>query len=173
MSKTERPEGRPTKLTPEVQKILLGKLRKGMPIAYAAEAAGLSRHTVKEWVARGEGRDADREPDPLYEGFATACRQARAQGVEILVDVLFEAAIGRRPSRRDPKKLVRSRISSLRVSTAQWLLSRCHPEEFGSSRESMAVRIAQEAVEGSAGSKRPVIEIKLAHLPEDEPVEPA
>lgn len=154
--------GRPTELTPEVQKTLLAKLRKGMPLAYAAESAGISRHTVKEWIARGEGRDADREESDLYRDFATACRQARAQGVEILVEVLFEAAIGWRPSRKDPKKRIRSRISPLRVNTAQWLLSRCHPEEFGSAREALAVRMASEG--DGEGKQRPVIEIKLAPM---------
>ena len=53
----------------------------------AAGACGISYHTFKEWMARGEGTD-ERRPDRKYATFATAVRLARSQarvGAEVMV----------------------------------------------------------------------------------------
>jgi len=71
--------GRPSKLTPAVQASICAAVRAGNFLEVAAEAAGVSRATVFEWIARGEGRDAQRRRDRVYADFADAIRQANAE----------------------------------------------------------------------------------------------
>ena len=45
--------GRPTKLTPEVQKTIVDALAAGVYLETAAAAAGISRETLNEWLRNG------------------------------------------------------------------------------------------------------------------------
>jgi len=70
---------RPTRLTPEVADAILASLRAGAFTAVAAEAAGVGASTLREWMARGEGRDQRRPEDRRYAAFAAQVRGASAQ----------------------------------------------------------------------------------------------
>jgi hypothetical protein len=83
--------GRPVgsvSLTEEIADTIIGFIRAGTFDYTAAEAAGVSDRTLRDWIFRGEGRDPDRAPTPKLRAFASALRQARAQaraGAEIRV----------------------------------------------------------------------------------------
>jgi Homeodomain-like domain len=54
-----KPNGRPTKLTPERRKLFLRCLAKGHPIKVAARAVGVSHETVKDWMRRHNDFEAE------------------------------------------------------------------------------------------------------------------
>lgn len=71
--------GRRTLLTADLQKRICAFIRQGSYDYSAAEACGISRHTFFEWLAHGEGRDAQRRDDRRYVEFACAVRRAQAE----------------------------------------------------------------------------------------------
>ena len=66
------PAGRPTSLTPDVQAIILRRIRAGNYRHVAAAAAGVHRNTLINWERWGE---EGREP---YAGFLCAMQKAEA-----------------------------------------------------------------------------------------------
>ena len=149
--------GRPTKLTPELVEQIGRKLRKGMPVELAAEACGVSRRTVHEWVQRGEGGAEGRPPDQAFEDFAHTYRQSKALAAEMWLDVLTEAVLGRRPSKKRQGEWVKSRMSPMRVGAAQWLLARTFPQHWGSGRESGVFLDPTDSVEAAEDTKIEII----------------
>ena len=74
--------GRPTSLTPEVQKAIVDCIRAGNYRSVAAAAAGVHRNRLAEWEKRGEDGE---EP---YAGFACALRKAEADAeIELLAEL--------------------------------------------------------------------------------------
>jgi transposase len=71
--------GRPTSLTPEVEKAIVLALRAGNYRDTAAQAAGIHRHTLRNWVIRGE---QDEEP---FASFLAALEKAEAAGEKKLL----------------------------------------------------------------------------------------
>ena len=65
--------GKPTLLTPDVEKAICADLRLALPDKYAAEANGIASATYYEWLAKGETGE---EP---YAAFYAAVTRARAQ----------------------------------------------------------------------------------------------
>ena len=94
--------GRKTKLTPELTARLTQMLRSGVPLATAVPAAGVSKRTYLEWLARDE---------PMYVAFAEAVEEARARGEAALVAVI-------------------SRAAPAQWQAAAFLLERGHPERW-------------------------------------------
>ena len=86
-----KPRGRPpgtVSLTDEITEKIVAYIRAGGFDYAAAEAAGVSDRTFRDWMARGEGRHLYRSPTPKLRRFAAAVRQARAEariGAEIRV----------------------------------------------------------------------------------------
>ncbi len=77
----KRPRGRPVgspSLTREREDTILRLLRRGTFDATAAGVAGISERTLREWVARGEGRSS-RPRTPKLEAFARRYRTAKAE----------------------------------------------------------------------------------------------
>jgi len=73
--------GRPigsVSLTRERQEKILGLIRNGVFDHVAAEACGVSPRTLREWVARGEGRSS-RPATPKLRAFAKEYRKAKAE----------------------------------------------------------------------------------------------
>jgi hypothetical protein len=71
------PVGRPTLLTPELQKRICSMIMAGGFELPSARACGISRHTFLEWMRRGE--DHDERPNlNKYAKFANAIRLADA-----------------------------------------------------------------------------------------------
>lgn len=88
----ERPRrGRPpgsVALTEEREQLILQFIRAGGWDHAAAEAAGVSLRTFRDWISRGEGTHASRSSTPKLRRFAQAVRTARAEariGAEIRV----------------------------------------------------------------------------------------
>lgn len=66
--------GRPTSLTPEVERAVCSALRGGNYRETAAQAAGIHRNTLRNWITRGE-----QEEEP-YASFLYAVEKAEAAG---------------------------------------------------------------------------------------------
>jgi len=82
LSEARQPKGPAsgtTKLTPEVAQTILAYIEAGAWDYIAAEMAGVSARTVREWVRRGEGKDPDRPPTPELAEFALNWRAAKAK----------------------------------------------------------------------------------------------
>lgn len=75
---------RPTKLSPEVQEIILTSIETGLTYEAACEAAGISYATMREWIRRGEGKDERIKTDEFAK-FAEGMRVAKAKGQAKLV----------------------------------------------------------------------------------------
>jgi len=76
-----RKRGRPAgavSLTREIEEQVLRFLRAGAFVRTAAEVAGISERTLREWVARGEGR-SPRPATAKLTRFARKVRKARAE----------------------------------------------------------------------------------------------
>ncbi len=109
---------RPTKLTPKVQRKLVGFTRAGVFLTASAAFVGLTRPTVYSWMQRGEAEEARQdggEPpnkaEQPYVEFAQAMRQAKAYAN------ITDMAVIRRAAQTDPEWAWRS-------------LKLRHPERF-------------------------------------------
>ena len=91
--------GRPSKLTPEVQRKLVAATRAGVFLTASAPFVGISRPTVRSWIRRGEAAlarvDAGEPPDPAEEPYAEFVRlmmQAKAYANVADMAVITHAA---------------------------------------------------------------------------------
>ena len=75
----ERRRGRPTKLTPETQKLICDAVAAGVPVQVAARLAGISQSTYYAWVSR-------------HKDFAEAVKKAYALAETRLVGYIYRAA---------------------------------------------------------------------------------
>lgn len=75
---TSRAVGRPTKLTPTVQTLLLEATRCGSYLAPACAAVSVGYSTVRGWIERGE-REAEEGQVTRYSEFAASFRAAEAE----------------------------------------------------------------------------------------------
>jgi hypothetical protein len=66
-------------LTKQVQATIVAYIRAGAFDHVAAEAAGISARTFRDWMARGEGRHPTRPPTARLRAFAQAVRTAKAE----------------------------------------------------------------------------------------------
>jgi len=79
-SASKRPRGRPkgsVALTREIEEKILTLIGAGAYDYVAAEAAGVAARTLREWLARGEGR-SERGSTPKLRAFARKVRTAKA-----------------------------------------------------------------------------------------------
>ena len=77
---------RPTSLTPAASAAIVKNLKLGMPVEYAAEAAGIVRATLYNWKARGK-----LEPRSIYGKFLGAVKKAEA---ELMAECLRAVKVG-------------------------------------------------------------------------------
>src|SRR2546428_3985173 len=88
---TGRPRGRPpgsVALTNEVEGTVINFIRAGAFDYVAAQAAGISARTFREWIQRGEGRHPTKRPTARLRRFAERVAQAKAEArldAEVLV----------------------------------------------------------------------------------------
>lgn len=73
--------GRPTKRTPEVERIIFDSLRLGLSYDSAAQLAAVTPETLRQW------RRAD-------DGFSADCEKAKGEGKRFIVGKLVENARG-------------------------------------------------------------------------------
>lgn len=96
---------------------MLDAIRAGASRTTAAEAAGIGRATLLEWLARGEGRDPDREQTDELATFAVEVRAAESELETSMIAHIRAASEGDRPDWR----------------AAAWLLERRFPDRWGRS----------------------------------------
>jgi hypothetical protein len=99
--------GRPTKLSPEVQAILVCALSEGATIEHACDYAGIHPATFHRWMQRGE------EDEPEFRDFCEATTRARGTGIVRDLATISKAA------------------QAGNWKAAAWRLQHCHPKEYG------------------------------------------
>jgi hypothetical protein len=103
--------GRPTKLTPAIQKKICDGLRNGLYADSAAILGGICEDTYYEWIKRGEAGD---EP---YASFSEAVKEATAEAEQ---NALADVKMGR-TGKDDPPHW----------TSAAWFLERRFPSKYG------------------------------------------
>lgn len=81
--------GRPTKMTPEVQDKILTALRAGNFRQVAAQYAGISQRTLREWMQQGE-----RRPKSAHGRFRRQLIEAEKSAEMRMVAMVMKAATG-------------------------------------------------------------------------------
>lgn len=109
--------GRPSKLTPEVQERLVSAIRQGLKYDTACALAGISYYTMRNWVIAGEGA-----ADGIYFNFLTALKKAEAEAEQDLVKSIKDA--GKREWQANA-----------------WILERRHPERWARRERSENVTV--------------------------------
>ncbi len=97
-----------SKLTPEIQKEIGNNIKLGMPLKFAAEAAGISEKTFYLWMNQGE-----KDEKGKFHDFFIHCNNCKSVGVKLHLSLITKAA----------------NEGSWQASA--WILERRHPEEFG------------------------------------------
>jgi hypothetical protein len=149
--------GRPAKLTADLHVTLVNAVRLGTSLPVAAAYMGLSPHTVKEWVRRGEGWDG-RPTTGLYATFAVDIKRAQAADEVRRIARLEEAARGGKVLARKTKttevlnaqgevvkRWTEERYSEPQWTADAWFLERSYPDRWGR-RERVDVRLQIERV---------------------------
>ena len=77
--KASKKRGRPTKYTPEIVALICEGVRKGMPLKYAAQRAGISSDTFCHWRN-------------TYPEFSEAIKRAEAEGMYVNLERIDQAA---------------------------------------------------------------------------------
>lgn len=140
--------GRPSRLTPDIEKALIDALKGGVPLKYAAQYAGIGYRTVGRWMVRGEEADLAHdagEPVPSeevpYWRFWQAVQDARSASVVRNVALIQKAAQGgyvrkeriRRYRDPDTGQMVTEtdrEYADVQWRAAQWYLQQAFPAEF-------------------------------------------
>jgi len=73
--------GRHTKLTPEVQQIIVDSILTGYTLGSAAKLAGIRRSTLFLWLTQGNPRNAPK----LFMDFSDSVRAAQKQAAEVKI----------------------------------------------------------------------------------------
>ena len=126
-----RPPGRATKLSPQVQDLILAAVSVGTTLESAADLAGVSPQTVREWRRRGKGQD-DRPATEPYTTFAKLLDKAEASFEIKALGALEKAA----------------RNGQWRASA--WLLERRFPGRWGRKPRTRAARRRPKTVDPPA-----------------------
>ena len=106
--------GRPTKLTPQLQADFIKALRRSLYIETAAAMVDVPRMTIYRWIKRGS-----RCKSGIYYEFCYAVKKAIAEKEADDVDLIGKAA----------KKIWQA---------AAWRLERRHPERWGGFKQELA-----------------------------------
>lgn len=117
--------GRDTALTPEVQEIIVKKIRRGNYPECAARAAGIRKSTFYDWLARGR-----KEPGSIYEAFSDAIEQAEAEWEESDVNLIHLAAHGAPAQYDENGNKIRAELKR-DPKMAAWRLARRRPQSWG------------------------------------------
>ena len=134
---------RNSKLTSDVADRIISAVRTGASEAAAAEAAGISRSTLSEWLSRGRG-EHERPKRRIYANLVDAIKRARS---ELIVELTDTVKRGATPDLDPADRVVRSRTTIRRdqnggeiqtttvdhdpLAHAKWMLARLDPENWG------------------------------------------
>lgn len=111
--------GRPTKLTPELQKQYCELIALGVPRTHAARAVGIGVSTLMRWLADGEKQTRGR-----YKEFREAVESAEGACVAVYLDVIKSAAMG-----------IGQKDGIPQWAAAAWVLERRFAQWFGRKSE--------------------------------------
>lgn len=124
----------PLTLQEQARETIKSALRRGSPIADALRFAGVPRRTFRTWekIGREElerlieaGPEADPEPHLApYVEFVEALEAARSEGVNVLLDRIWNAS-------RDERDQDGNLLTRGQWQAAAWLLERTDPAHFG------------------------------------------
>jgi hypothetical protein len=130
--------GRPTKLTPIIEGIIIECISLGLTYEKSASAASVSRHTVINWKKRGQKANSG-----IYFNFFNKLKAAEAAGERINLQKIRDAAVGGQEIKQS-KKIYKGNKIVKRVTTikktppdwraAAWILERRYPEKYGKHR---------------------------------------
>jgi len=105
--------GRPTKLTPEIQKVIVDAISAGGFIETAVTLAGVSKDTFYQWLKRG-----NREKSGIYRDFTDSIKKALATA-----ETHYMALIGR--------------AAKTQWQAAAWMLERRFRHNWAKSEQSI------------------------------------
>lgn len=97
-----------TKLNPTIKKQIGDNITLGMPLKFAAEAAGISEATFYNWMNRGES-----ESKGQFFEFHEYIKECQSKAVQLHLKLITKAA------------------TDGAWQASAWILERRHPEEFG------------------------------------------
>src|SRR5690349_14473647 len=146
--------GRPTKLTPETQQVIVDALEAGHYAEVAATLAGIDESTYYDWVKWGEGAKA-REP---YASFAKAVKAASSKAEQ---DALATARAGS------------TGMSGPHWTSAMTFLERRYPHRWGKrdpdhELKTKALRLDLKRAETEIETLKAKLELlKAGHDPDD------
>ena len=146
--------GRQSKLTPAIHRAIVKAVATGMHPHRAAALVQISESTIKEWLARGEGRHSTRPAQALYRAFWHDIHRAVAEDERRRIARIDQAGKGGAViSRRTVEKLnkageVVERVTEERTAPPDWQadswhLERSQPDVWGR-RERLDVRLSIE-----------------------------
>lgn len=111
---TKRSPGRPSKLTPNIRKVILAALREGLTRKLACQLVGISGETFRKWVEKGK-----EQAHGEYHAFVAEIEaQEAALVVELLKDIRAAVTAQGAPDWR----------------AKAWIAERLHPDEYGRTR---------------------------------------
>lgn len=130
--------------TNEVRASIIGKVRKGMPRKYAAEASGISDRTIQRWIAKGRDnlRELDEAQQAMDEGATSESASLNSYGEFVLDVVEAEAEI------RGEQITKILEADDWRASS--WYLERTDNRNFGSYAKSEQVVTGEDGEQASA-----------------------
>jgi hypothetical protein len=131
-----------SKLTPAIQAAICKAVAAGVRVSEASRLAGVSPVTVRQWVARGEGRSAGRRTIKIYADFAAAINRAKAQDEARRVARIDQAGRGDLVLRRTitetvdkdgkvTKRVIEEHRTAPDWRADAWHLERSRPETWG------------------------------------------
>lgn len=106
--------GRPHKLTPEKEEIILREVRKNISITNAARCAAVDPWTIKHWMEAGYG-DHKKHEDTIFAQFFRKIVVAQGERISEMLQI-----IAGRPTN---------------WQALAWLLEKCCAEDFGKDSE--------------------------------------
>lgn len=101
-------KGRPTKLTPDMQKRICEAIKLGMSRERAAWFCGIDRVTLQRWLKAAEGRASGK-----YVDFCNSLKKAEADAIAVNLKNLHTAA------------------QNGAWQASAWMLERRYPQEYG------------------------------------------
>jgi len=108
-SKSKKKQGRPSKLTPELQAEIILLIKMGNFVEVACETVGINKSTFYDWIKKGKNSNHSKNK---YRKFREAVVQAMAQSEAMNVALI-------------------TKQSKYNWRAAAWILSRRHPDKWG------------------------------------------